>query len=66
MSGRRKWMCVFAGAAAGALLFVPEGRSSGLPGVVLNEVMARPESGGSEWVELWNVSGEAGPLICAR
>ncbi len=59
MYGRRRWICVFAGAAAGALLFAPEGRPSGFPGVVLNEVMVRPESGGSEWVELWNVSGKA-------
>jgi len=43
---------------AGAFLFVPDGRPAAPTGIILNEVMARPASGGSEWIELWNLSDE--------
>jgi hypothetical protein len=43
---------------AGAVSFMPgRAHSSGAP-VVINEVMFHPASGGTEWIELWNMSSE--------
>ena len=58
MSGCRGFARALAWTGVGALLFVPEGRPADRPGIVLNEIMACPPSGGSEWVELWNLSDE--------
>lgn len=46
--------------SAGAFSSLPgHAGASGPPRVVINEIMYHPLSGGSEWVELWNVSREA-------
>jgi hypothetical protein len=52
-------MGVAVATGAGIPLFFGSDTAGGGPAMVINEVMYLPPTGGSEWIEIWNVSGEA-------